>query len=340
MPGNESAVTLTDSLTESFQLFSNGIKLSAARRDKGLMQEVLKETRLDHVAYFASDKLEKIVFWAKKLKKWPIVLKPVRSASTDHVIFCNYISEIKKAFQSIYGKKNILGIKNEQVIAQECLLGTEYIVNTISYNKQHFLSDLWEYKKTYVAGAGRVYDYAKLLPYTFREREKLTNYIFKVLDALEIKYGPAHSEVFLTERGPVLVETGARVMGAIKLTDITTAIGRNQLELTIQSYTKPDEFLKRIGEPYNINKHILVKILISSKSGKITAINQLQQINDLPSFHSMDLEVKTDSQLYKTIDLHSSPGKIVLMHEDEDVVMQDYLKLHEIEQQMFEVEEQ
>ena len=36
-----------------------------------------------------------------------------------------------------------------------------------------------------------------------------------MLDALGIRFGPAHTEVMLTATGPVLVESGARMHGSV-----------------------------------------------------------------------------------------------------------------------------
>ena len=42
----------------------------------------------------------------------------------------------------------------------------------------------------------------------------LIEYNIKVVKALGIKVGPAHSEIILSKDGPVLVEIGARLNGA------------------------------------------------------------------------------------------------------------------------------
>ena len=52
----------------------------------------------------------------------------------------------------------------------------------------------------------------------YYETEKsLLSYTVKVLDALGFRYGPSHTELMLTPKGPRLIETAARPMGGFSL---------------------------------------------------------------------------------------------------------------------------
>lgn len=44
------------------------------------------------------------------------------------------------------------------------------------------------------------------MPYAGVAEEQLVTYVFRCLDALGFRWGPAHIEVKQTARGPVLVE--------------------------------------------------------------------------------------------------------------------------------------
>merc|ERR1719267_187170 len=53
----------------------------------------------------------------------------------------------------------------------------------------------------------------RLLPSTGEIQEQLVSYVFRVLDAVGLRYGPCHTEVMFTPRGPILVEVNARLHG-------------------------------------------------------------------------------------------------------------------------------
>merc|ERR1712178_394386 len=52
-----------------------------------------------------------------------------------------------------------------------------------------------------------------MLPPDGPEQDALTSYVFRVLDAVGLRFGPCHTEVMMTPRGPVLVEVNARMHG-------------------------------------------------------------------------------------------------------------------------------
>lgn len=335
--GSESGVELADLLSELFQVFSNGYKLSHARRDKYLMYQAVAEAGLKVAPNIKTNNLEELLAWSKDIKDKPVVLKPVRSAASDKVFFCFSDAEITNAFNNIFRATNIFGEKNSKILAQGFLKGTEYVVNTVSYEGKHYVSDSWRYSKKHVPPHGLIYDYAELLPFDHDLiLNKLRNYVFKVLDALGIKFGAAHTEIMLTDDGPVLIETGARIMGAVNPKFIKEAIGHNQMEWLIESYINSQKFMQQAIKPYDIDKYLMIKMFISQKTGTLKKINHLDELKKLSSFCEMVLP-EIGAHIDRTVDLFTSPGLVYLMHEDYEAMKRDYESISRLETTMFEV---
>jgi len=70
--------------------------------------------------------------WAETHPERPLVIKPLASGGNDKVYFCHSSEEIEKAFRTIHGYVNRLGILDSSVLVQLYLRGTQYIVNTVS----------------------------------------------------------------------------------------------------------------------------------------------------------------------------------------------------------------
>lgn len=335
--GAESGVEFADLLSERLGLISNGTAKSEARRNKFKMIEALKEKKLQSVEHIKSDKLDEILAWSTKQASWPIVIKPLKSAGSEHVFFCHSTHEITDAFQQILGNKDSYGKENLEVLAETYLDGTQYLVNMVSVQGQHILSDLWELVKKEIPGGRVVHDYQRLLPSSFHLKDELVAYTRNVLDALEIKHGASHNEVFATKNGPTLVESGARIMGAINPNLISECVGRSQLELTLASHLQPEKLTEVDMHDYTLKKHLWAKMLISNQSGLIKKINFLDEIKSLPSFKGIALKVEIGQLVEKTVDLLSIPGIVYLCHEHEQVVQNDYEKIAALELEMFEV---
>lgn len=335
--GAESGVEFSDLLSEQLGLITNGTAKSEARRNKFKMIEALKEKKLQSVEHIKSDKLSEISAWCLKQGSWPIVIKPLKSAGSEHVFFCNSINEIADAFNQIFGNNDSYGKKNLEVLAETYLDGTQYLVNMVSVQGKHILSDLWVLVKKEIPGGREVHDYQRLLPSSFHLKDQLIEYTCNVLDALEIKHGASHNEVFATKNGPTLVESASRIMGAINPYFISECVGRSQLELTLASHLQPEKLTEADMQDYKLKKYLWAKMLISSQSGIVKKINFLDEIKALPSFKGISLYTDLGQRVEKTVDLVSIPGIVYLCHEDEQVIQNDYEKISILEQEMFEV---
>ena len=88
------------------------------------------------------------------------------------------------------------------LLLQEFAHGTEYIVNTMSREGKHFITDVWRYDKVPVGNKGNAYNFAALVRHANETEKSLLSYTVKVLDALGFRYGPSHTELMLTPKGP------------------------------------------------------------------------------------------------------------------------------------------
>lgn len=340
IPGCDLGVELADILSEKLGLSSNGTEYSRARRDKFEMGEAVRDFGVRAVNQIKSANLEEILLWVKQLGKWPVVLKPVSSVCTDNVIFCDREDDVISAFERIIGDINACGIKNTEVLAQEFLSGKEYIVNSVSLEGEHYICDIWQYRKRDMPGYSKIYDTVEAKPFNGKVQEELGNYIKSVLDALRIQFGACHSEVMMTNNGPVLIETNARLMGGIIPEVVSRAMRSNHVELTVKSYVEPDDFKLIVNKGLSLQKNLLIVILISEVEGRINSISQMDKIRKLPSFCDMHLSIKKDGFIKKTIDLTSSPGSIFLVHENPEIIQQDYQTIRKLEKNgLYEVAE-
>src|SRR5579872_576839 len=144
VPGCESGVSLADKLSQHFDVPKNDYTKSLARRNKFAMIDAIKNHGLLYADQMKSNNVENIIKWFDSSGFEKIVLKPLSSSSSDGVFYCKNSSEIMNAFSSIYGNKDMYNETNEEVLAQEFLDGDEYIVNTVSRDGFHVISDIWK----------------------------------------------------------------------------------------------------------------------------------------------------------------------------------------------------
>jgi biotin carboxylase len=339
LAGAETGVPLADALAERLGLPGNGSALSHARRDKHAMAEAVRAAGLNAVAQLRTGAVEEAVAWASARGDWPVVVKPLDSAGTEGVFFCEDADEVEAAFAATLGRPNALGGANAELLVQELLRGPQVFTDSISWAGVHHVSETWRSTKRLVHGTCDMYDFEDLLEPRGAEQDMVAAYVRGVLDALGIRYGSAHTELVLTERGPVLIECGARMQGTI-LDRVVDRCTPSHVTVTVDAYLDSASVARRAANPPPLREHARVVTLISQHEGRIVAVRH-DELERLPSYAGAVAMLAPGDRIARTFDLFTSPGTVYLVHADEARLREDYARLRELEQtgRLFEVEE-
>lgn len=324
LPGAESGVVVADLLAAALGLPGNQPATSVARRDKYEMHNRLRGAGLRAMDHYLAHDSEGLRAWADK-GPWPVVCKPLASAGTDSVIFCTDSTELEVAFKRVFHSINVMGERNDAVLAQRFLEGQEYFVNGISGYGQHLITEIWQADKIRVQGAGTIYDRSILHDPTSPEMATLVTYLHEVFDALGIRYGPHHTELIVTEAGPTLVECGSRLSGGLNRPAANYAVGVSMLDLVAGLLVDGEPYLTHLTDSGIGHRHPLWQVqFISHLSGEVAQTHYEELTATLQSRTWLQRAPRLGDRVSRTIDLVSSPGIIFLSHEDTDVLNSDY----------------
>ncbi len=321
--GSEMGVELADKLIDNLNIRNAcNPKTTHYRRNKYAMHECLRKNNLSSIQQLKSDNKNKIVEWCLNLKKWPVVIKPLNSAASDGVTICETIDEVKTAIEKILKQENRLGIKNEEILAQEFLDGTQYFVNTVSWNGEHFISDIWIQKRKRLPGKAFLFESMALCDREGQIEEHLAKYTIEILNTLQLTHGAAHNEIMWTEKGPVLIELNARLMGgAIEDSSFKSALGYTQAELLAIAYLDSNTFLKKYAnKKYNLKNNLTEISFLFSKNGTLKNFTKKHAIEKMESFHSFYGLPPPGTQVIKTEDTLGNPGYVYLLHQNNHVI--------------------
>ncbi|SJM38502.1 hypothetical protein A1019T_02499 [Psychrobacter pasteurii] len=322
MPGAESGVTLADNLAHYLKLNHNLYDLSKARRDKFAMQECLKQNGLKYIQSHEVSNIKELNEKVNSLS-YPVIIKPINSAGSDDVYKCYSYEEAIKATSIILNKDNALGLYNDKVLVQEFIEGREYVVDSISCEGRHFTTNGCLYTKMEANDSDVVYRKMEFLPPDSKELIDIIEYNNKVLDALGFLYGPSHSEIMMTNDGPVLIETGARIHGGYSPRTVAEISNLSQLNLILPSYCDVDKFNEMTENGVVFHKSACVFFLVNYIEGNVKSLNFTNKIESLPSFYDMVFLVEKGDYCPKTISLYTCPAWIVLANKDSNQIRKD-----------------
>mmetsp|Transcript_15304 Transcript_15304/g.20191 ORF Transcript_15304/g.20191 Transcript_15304/m.20191 type:complete len:873 (+) Transcript_15304:272-2890(+) len=339
--GCESGVELNDAISSKLGLASNGTSKSEARRDKYAMQEAVRASGLRAIKQKVATSFSEVMAFVTKenLRDW--ILKPRRSAGSQGVHKCSNAEEARRAFDEITNQETIFGESNPDVLVQEFLVGKEYVVDTVSSNGEHKAVAIWEYDKIFMHGSAFVYLDDHLYQTEDGVKEKqLTEYVFKVLEALQVKYGPCHAEAMwlAEENRPCLIEIGTRPHGAGGNFPILCdpVYGYNQLDVTIDAYLYPQKFAQIPTIPLSMKGLGVQYKMICYEEGILESVD-FEELEKMQSFVGIDMHRHVGEHVVKTIDLVTSPAIVRLVHSDASVVNRDKALLRELERNMLKI---
>ena len=160
--GANSAVELVSQLSVSLHTRCLGVAKTNNVCDKDFIQNELStntelSTIKQHVCFHESD----VKLFFADSNGAPIVLKSCKNGGGDMIMLCHDLDEAIYAFNTIHNDKTINGIGNNGAIAQEYIIGSEYIIDGVSRDGIFKITAMWENSKGSINGGDFV-------PYSMR----------------------------------------------------------------------------------------------------------------------------------------------------------------------------
>lgn len=331
--GEDSAVPLAEKLCAKLTpQFANKPEKAIHRTHKAHMQDALVEAGIPALKTFSTTREEDAQAWIEEnsLTGEPLIIKPPASAGSDNVFYIPANDDWRDAFQRVLTEPSkINGEKNQSVVLQEFAAGTEFAVGTVSVNGEHYLSHLIQYNKVSMNGRDAVYDHVEFIPFDEDKHTELWQYTQSVLDSLGMRFGANHTEIMLTEKGPRLIETSARICGGPVVRFSRKATGSSQADKLVELFLDGEIKLKS----YQLTQTVMPVFLRSPQKGRISNTQVLDEISQLPSLFESHLWFEEGSEVPQTVDYITNLG-IVALTGDKEQITEDYNKIRTMESQL------
>lgn len=301
------------------------------RRDKWAMAQAVQRAGLPHLRQFCSSDPAEIEAWLRDtgLAGSRFVLKPAASAGTEDVYVIAPGADWRPYFHQIIGKLNTLELRNEAVLVGEYAPGTEYLIDSYSVDGRHGLVDVCRYVKSRRGDRLGLYDLVEFLPPDHPAVAQVWPYAQRVLDAVQVRNGCAHTEVILGPDGPRFLEVGARPAGGGHQMITTLATGTNQIRRTVEHQVHG---VHHAG--YQLVQHVCSVVINSPAAGVWDNPELFEVAKSLPTYWADHFEGRSGEPVPATVDFSTYLGWVVLVGADPDAVAADYRHLKQLERQI------
>lgn len=328
--GAETGVLLAESLASHLGLTTNDPLLANARRNKFEMHQACAAKGLRIPKQFSCETIEDLKVAFQAIESRQKVLKPAASAGSDGLNIVDTLEQAETCFRNSINTLNKLGLKNAEILLQEYIDGPEYAVNSITKNEHTFILNIWKYHKR-TEGTSKIYDWEEFVSPSSEEGRVVSRFATSVTKAVGIHVGAAHTEVMVDQRGPVLIETSARVDGITNPEFETTAFGVSQVELTLSSYLESEhDFAARTRKYQEQGFQGNIALIQKHHIQCVKNVNS-EILRALPGVFDFRLNVKLGQSIEPTTDLFSSPGFLYLNTKTKEEFLNSLAKLRGLE---------
>ncbi len=192
---------------------ANNPKDSYLRYKKYEMNEALKQAGLNAISQMRFPISETLHDIAPLT--FPVVVKPsFQSGGSVGVKICQDMDETQAHLLALRQTNDPFGKKIEsEIIIQDKIEGVEYFSDSVTWKDQHYITAIFKYMKTEIAGLP-IYRYIDFLNPENQLWPLCYDYIVETLDTLQVHHGFAHTEFIVTDQEqPFLIEINPRLSG-------------------------------------------------------------------------------------------------------------------------------
>ena len=314
VPWDEETVLLGARLSDLLGLGWNSLDVLERCRDKAVMKAWLRgKTRARINASKIVTDGEGAMAFQRSVNRWPIVVKPTAGSGSEAVYFPSNDAELLRDCQ------RVMQSGRGEVLLEEYIGGAELVINGVVDGASDLLvTDVWHYDRRSSHGVPNLFHQTYKIPTSSSVFTRVGRYAAEIVEALELRRCPIHMEVKVDDRGPCLIEVGARFPGGNLSILASKLHGRSLLELAACHYLAELPLTGRDLD-YARYDHYEARVLHGVQSHRVSPIRRVvgaDEVRALPSFDEFGKLRPIGTSAPVTRDLETAAWELYLIHPD------------------------
>lgn len=315
----ENYILATAQIADHLNLPGLSVKSAEACTDKFQMRQLFaKSAEPISPGYALVDSKSDLTNFAAN-HDFPLILKPANLAKSLLVTKNHDLGELMSNYHKTLDNiervyKKYAPARQPKLIVEEFLVGSIHSVDAFvdKNGVPHVLKQVVDYQTGYDVGFDDNFHYSRVLP------SKLPMETIKAIrqtatigcQALGMRSSPAHVEIILTDKGPRIVEIGARNGGyrdrMHKLANGLDILGAAR---SLALGEKPDISASR-------NDSCAVLELFPREPGLFAGISKIDRLKELPSITYVNVKAKPGEHVGKSSDGYKMSAVVMLHNPD------------------------
>jgi S-sulfo-L-cysteine synthase (3-phospho-L-serine-dependent) len=242
------------------------------------------------------------------LMPYPCVVKPPSDSSSCGVRMVQTPDEFLAHFETLHAwSKNVRGQALDGTVLVETLLdGPEYSVETFTLEAgvTHVIGVTDKHLSAAPHFVELGHDFPSRAGTTITE--SLASTVLQALNAVKFDFGPAHTEIRLTQEGPAVVEINPRLAGGMIPELVKHATGIDIFEAWISLLLGNDVDLTPTRKD-----HASIRFLTAANSGLLSGIDGAEKASRIPGIFEVAVTGKRGTMVREAEDAYDRLGFVL-----------------------------
>lgn len=307
LPGGELSVLLANQANRDLGLPGLHQNCWPTVKLKNEMRKVLDEAGLKNICYFVAQHFTEIPAIIEKVG-FPCVIKPVNYAGSVAVSLASNPKELAKSLKTALSLEDYLcgySLKRAAIIEQY-IEGPEFSIEGFVENGEAQIVSVTEKilgPHPYFVERGHIVE-AHL---NQRVRDKIFQYVKKIITVMKINLGPFHMEIRLDQEEPILIEIAARLAGdhIIDLIHISKKIDLRKI--MIQNYLNMPISVLQYSPP-KIKKTAGIIYFIRDGLRSYNSVHGIDALKKLEGLEEYHLDIAPHEPIPEAVDYRGRIG--------------------------------
>lgn len=212
---------------------------------------------------------------------------------------------------------------------EEFIAGTEYSINgQVRSGGQVEVHGITEYRRCSVGNCHTVYDYEFLCASTHPQFQVLLDFAGATMRATGLRRSPFHLEVIVDERGPCVIDLGARLGGGLAgMLSRAHPEMPDVFSIAAHDYVEPNEFaLGTVRWDRHDQLRTMAVYGLTHERTVIHSLTGLEQVEAMPEFINWITRPRIGDKVFPTDHLYSAPFMLDVWAPDSESESQDLVE--------------
>lgn len=234
---------------------------------------------------------------------FPVIVKPIQGSGSSGVRLCYNVVELKEHMSGLLlHQTNERGIPMQPgVLIEEFMEGDEFSIET-------FGTTIVGITKKYVSRPPNFVEVGHDFPAVLGEETSAEIYqsVLAALKALDLEWGPVHTEIKLTNQGPMVVEVNPRLGGGFIPELVRLATGIDLISQTVRLASNRKTSLFRHCERY-----VSIRFIIPQINGTLESVSGVDEAKMKDEIVDVQLYFSPGTKIQKRGDFRDRVGHII-----------------------------